>query len=1549
MADNIVKVGVDVSDNGTSAKTTKNVEKLKDVIDQTKASAAAAGKTIGSMSGVAARPSMAQSRAMEAQASQAYGVARGAIGTGAEGRDFAKQSQGLGGLVRLYATFAANLFAAEAAFRALSTAMDTSNMIKGMDQLGARSGIALGSLAKQFAQVSDGAISLREAMEATAKATSSGLSSKQLLQLGEVAKKASQALGINMSDAVSRLTRGISKLEPELLDELGIFTKVGKSSEDYARGIGKSVSALTDFEKRQAFANAVLSEGIQKFSEINIPSNPYDKLLASLKNISFQILEVINKGLTPLISLLSESPKALTAILAGLATLIAKQALPVLSQYKTSLKDAAEGAKSLAEAKAAAAKASLDKARSIAAEEIKLEKDRLAQKKTDIVDQQQRNLQAIAAGQGITKRAQQILRPDRPIQDITAKQLEYIDKQSQKQTALAGTYKALALAIKEAQKAEDDYQATVRKLEEEKLKAPGRFSAAGVAQIRAEAAARKSASLSILSSVGEAAQQQGTRAAFGKLFEGLKTEKLGLLRGAFTGVAGAASILTTAVSGLFTALSSLFSYIGIAVITYQVLSSLLSKNSAETEKFNSSLDNLQEATKTATDVQKKYGETLSVDSIIAKSTALNNLSDSIKQLYLDFEQAKASANWFDNFIDSLLIPLGKDLNSKISKQLALSILASLKGITDPKTKEAAENQIKKLLNIPKDVEFDFSAVENGINKSNDAIKKGLGDVVEAANAAEKKIKEPLEAAKEGFSTLEKSFTELSNTLINKDPLTVFALNLNKQAALLNTAFENTQTQAAQLKDILNDTSKIKMFPPETQAAILEAANNISKLTEDTKIYQEQLELGKKKIAASRELQAGGAVPEVYLRIRMEGEALFGAATQALNTTTKKLEDIKINLTSGLSKAAEGAFKLIEAPLARAIAQASIDSQKTLLGFLPKTAESVQLNAKLESQSIELRKQEISSIDKLISALDKDRLSREKIGLEEKVKTLPEGSQERREAEKQLALVQQQLLAYTDPNKLKGEAGLSPQTLEILARRTGVLTQLTGFTNQQQNAIITGLVNSVSAGFAQVRETEQRALSELKAANAEYFASQEFQQLSSAEQIRERAKRAEQETAKTSEIQQLGPKEKESIANVVQAQATRLKLPEVASLAERSAEAARNELESLKGIEQSAANVAGIETTRAATFAEVTNLVERQKQASETAYKIATLENQAALDSLAYDQQKLDYLNSIGLLSQDEYTNQKRLNDLKQADLELSGKLLSIQADYLSKQRELGLLMADPKNAGNLPALADQARANAQAFAAETDAARKSADLKIAGINLTKDANERTQRYADFFKQSVASMGDAIVDFALTGKQSFGDMIKSMIAQLIKLEYQMQITKAFSALGGFEGIAGSFLSAIGLGSSAGAPPVYGPITGSNAVQYTALGAAYDGGIQAFAKGGAFTNTIVTKPTMFAFAKGAGLMGEAGPEAIMPLKRGPNGSLGVQAGQPAKVDVVVNNYSQAQATTRETQDARGNRKIEVIIGEMAAAELQRPNSPMQNTMRGTFGVTPMLTRR
>lgn len=113
---------------------------------------------------------------------------------------------------------------------------------------------------------------------------------------------------------------------------------------------------------------------------------------------------------------------------------------------------------------------------------------------------------------------------------------------------------------------------------------------------------------------------------------------------------------------------------------------------------------------------------------------------------------------------------------------------------------------------------------------------------------------------------------------------------------------------------------------------------------------------------------------------------------------------------------------------------------------------------------------------------------------------------------------------------------------------------------------------------------------------------------------------------------------------------------------------------------------------------------------------------------------------------------------------------------------------------------------------------------------------------------------------------------------------------------------------------------------------ATGGVYGGGesYRAFAKGGAFTNSIVTEPTNFRFAKGGGfglgLMGEATPEAIMPLKRAADGSLGVSAegfggGDVAMMmKVIVNNYSSEKVEAKESQGEGGERQLEITIGSM-----------------------------
>ncbi|WP_333817427.1 phage tail tape measure protein [Tabrizicola sp.] len=113
-----------------------------------------------------------------------------------------------------------------------------------------------------------------------------------------------------------------------------------------------------------------------------------------------------------------------------------------------------------------------------------------------------------------------------------------------------------------------------------------------------------------------------------------------------------------------------------------------------------------------------------------------------------------------------------------------------------------------------------------------------------------------------------------------------------------------------------------------------------------------------------------------------------------------------------------------------------------------------------------------------------------------------------------------------------------------------------------------------------------------------------------------------------------------------------------------------------------------------------------------------------------------------------------------------------------------------------------------------------------------------------------------------------DALKSVANTIVDTIYSIAIKPVTGALGGLlaQGVAGAM--------GAGMPFANG-------------GAFSQGRVMPFAKGG-----IVGAPTTFPMRGGRGLMGEAGPEAIMPLARGPDGRLGVQAGGGRAVSVVMN---------------------------------------------------------
>lgn len=255
---------------------------------------------------------------------------------------FAKQAQGLGGVVRIYATVAANVFALSSAYNLLKRNADLEILRRSSEQLSVSTGSNYNLIADQLRKVTGGAIDFRTAMQSANLALSGGLSGTQATQITEIATKAANALGRSVPEAVQRLTQAIVKGEPELADEFGIILRVTEATNEYARSLGKLPTQLTTAQKQQAIFNQFLEQGTEKFANVEIQTNPYDKLAASFIELSNSVVSLIRLPLDPFVKLVSESGIALAGIFAGIAGGIAKLLLPELNKLSAKMVEVAQ-------------------------------------------------------------------------------------------------------------------------------------------------------------------------------------------------------------------------------------------------------------------------------------------------------------------------------------------------------------------------------------------------------------------------------------------------------------------------------------------------------------------------------------------------------------------------------------------------------------------------------------------------------------------------------------------------------------------------------------------------------------------------------------------------------------------------------------------------------------------------------------------------------------------------------------------------------------------------------------------------------------------------------------------------------------------------------------------------------------------------------------------------------------------------------------------------------------------------------------------------------
>lgn len=199
-----------------------------------------------------------------------------------------------------------------------------------------------------------------------------------------------------------------------------------------------------------------------------------------------------------------------------------------------------------------------------------------------------------------------------------------------------------------------------------------------------------------------------------------------------------------------------------------------------------------------------------------------------------------------------------------------------------------------------------------------------------------------------------------------------------------------------------------------------------------------------------------------------------------------------------------------------------------------------------------------------------------------------------------------------------------------------------------------------------------------------------------------------------------------------------------------------------------------------------------------------------------------------------------------------------------------------------------------------------------------------------------------------GASAFKDSMTNMLQTLLDNLPTMLLNAGLQLIGqGNTPVGLALIAASGLTAFTGGL-VKGSLSTDDEVEENAKGGVY-GSLEysKFAKGGAFTNSIIDSPTFFKFAKGdgfgTGLMGEARPEAIMPLKRSSDGSLGVDAtgvGGTTNVVVEINNYSSEEISATESE-IDGQKTIQVTIGKMINSHISEGKA--DKAMSARYGLS------
>jgi phage-related minor tail protein len=296
----------------------------------------------------------------------------------------------------------------------------------------------------------------------------------------------------------------------------------------------------------------------------------------------------------------------------------------------------------------------------------------------------------------------------------------------------------------------------------------------------------------------------------------------------------------------------------------------------------------------------------------------------------------------------------------------------------------------------------------------------------------------------------------------------------------------------------------------------------------------------------------------------------------------------------------------------------------------------------------------------------------------------------------------------------------------------------------------------------------------------------------------------------------------------------------------------------------------------------------------------------------------------------------RINQLEQV-----GQVSSLSATMARTKANERLLEIRQKDVDLARQALDEARPEARPAAQDKyDIAKQ----KLESLKLV--ANETGAMIEQSLGNAFDGAFTGLINKSMTASQAFKAFTNSILADIAKIIAQELRSQLLSSI--LKPLAGAAMS--GLGNLAGSSGLLGAGWSGASVTNISSNDSFIGPIRPSANGNVFSGagisahsgTIVSSPTVFPFAKGVGLMGEAGPEAILPLKRNAQGKLGVlvdNAGQSKSnlYNITVN----VQSKEGENPEQFGQRAAAAMMRSIAKEEISNARRPGNTLNKSRFG--------